>query len=178
MSFRTLSSVFWTSANCLHPTACPSVIRKISLRNANRQNGNAQQLTRDHIDGATHGQAGQSGAPIEVRTQVWYNPDLISAYNMVPALIGLILQAVTALLSAIAIDARHVASIKPATVVRCILSITAPNPDSTRFTPPLLNMIQRHLIQQCLLPVRLHQVLTRVLVIWMCSPLQWIRCGE
>ncbi|MEO8082606.1 MAG: ABC transporter permease [Ardenticatenales bacterium] len=41
--------------------------------------------------------------PLEVRTQVWYNPDLISAYYMVPALIGLILQFITIILTATAI---------------------------------------------------------------------------
>jgi ABC-2 type transport system permease protein len=29
--------------------------------------------------------------PLEVRTQVWYNPDLVSAYFMIPGMIGMIL---------------------------------------------------------------------------------------
>jgi ABC-2 type transport system permease protein len=29
--------------------------------------------------------------PLEVRTQVWYNPDLVSAFYMLPALIGIIM---------------------------------------------------------------------------------------
>jgi len=40
---------------------------------------------------------------LEVRTRVWYNPNMISANYMVPALIGLILQTLTALLTALAI---------------------------------------------------------------------------
>jgi ABC-2 type transport system permease protein len=41
--------------------------------------------------------------PLEVRTQVWYNPDLISAYFMIPGMIGMILYFITALLTATAI---------------------------------------------------------------------------
>jgi ABC-2 type transport system permease protein len=52
---------------------------------------------------AAQGQSGRAAAPIEVRTQVWYNPDLISAYYMIPALIGLILQFLTGNLTAMAI---------------------------------------------------------------------------
>jgi ABC-2 type transport system permease protein len=40
---------------------------------------------------------------VDVRTRVWYNPNMISANYMVPALIGLILQTLTALLTAVAI---------------------------------------------------------------------------
>ena len=40
---------------------------------------------------------------VEVRTRVWYNPNMISANYMVPALVGLILQTMTALLTAVAI---------------------------------------------------------------------------
>ncbi|WP_129631068.1 ABC transporter permease [Candidatus Oscillochloris fontis] len=42
-------------------------------------------------------------SPIEVRTRVWYNPDMASAYFMVPALIGIILQIQATLLTASAI---------------------------------------------------------------------------
>jgi len=38
--------------------------------------------------------------PLEVRTQVWYNPDLIAAYFNVPGVIGMILYFITALLTA------------------------------------------------------------------------------
>ena len=42
-------------------------------------------------------QLGQGAAPspIDVRTQVWYNPDLVSAYYMIPGMIGMILQFLT-----------------------------------------------------------------------------------
>jgi len=38
--------------------------------------------------------------PLEVRTQVWYNPDLISNYYMIPGVIGMILFAITSILTA------------------------------------------------------------------------------
>src|SRR3990170_1511524 len=41
--------------------------------------------------------------PLEVRTQVWYNPDLVSAYFMIPGVIGMILSALTSILTASAI---------------------------------------------------------------------------
>ncbi len=41
--------------------------------------------------------------PVEVRTQVWYNPDLEQAYFMVPGVIGMILFALTSILTATAI---------------------------------------------------------------------------
>lgn len=41
--------------------------------------------------------------PVEIRTQVWYNPDLLSAYFMIPGLIGMILSALTSILTATAI---------------------------------------------------------------------------
>lgn len=40
---------------------------------------------------------------VQVRTRVWYNPDLVSAVFMVPALIGMILQLLTTMLTATAI---------------------------------------------------------------------------
>ncbi|MBC7778032.1 MAG: ABC transporter permease [Phycisphaerae bacterium] len=53
-------------------------------------------------------QAARSGRaagslPLEVRTQVWYNPDLISAYFMVPGVIGQLLFMITTMLTATAI---------------------------------------------------------------------------
>jgi len=42
-------------------------------------------------------------APLEVRTQVWYNPDLVSAYFMIPGLIGVILQFIAVILTSTAI---------------------------------------------------------------------------
>ena len=41
--------------------------------------------------------------PLEIRTQVWYNPDLEDAYFMIPGLIGTILYMITATLTASAI---------------------------------------------------------------------------
>jgi ABC-2 type transport system permease protein len=40
---------------------------------------------------------------LDVRAQVWHNPDLVSAYFMVPALIGMILQLLTTMLTATAV---------------------------------------------------------------------------
>jgi ABC-2 type transport system permease protein len=52
---------------------------------------------------AARGQARLFEPALEVHTQVWYNPDLVSAYYMVPALIGTILQMLTTVLTATAI---------------------------------------------------------------------------
>ncbi len=41
--------------------------------------------------------------PVELRTTVWYNPDMISAYFMIPGVIGMILYAITAILTATAV---------------------------------------------------------------------------
>lgn len=41
--------------------------------------------------------------PLQVLTQVWYNPDLISTYYMIPGVIGMILYALTSILTASAI---------------------------------------------------------------------------
>jgi len=41
--------------------------------------------------------------PVDVRTQVWYNPDLVSAYFMIPGVIGMILFALTSIATATAI---------------------------------------------------------------------------
>jgi ABC-2 type transport system permease protein len=41
--------------------------------------------------------------PVEVRTQVWYNPDLVSAFFNIPGVIGMILSFITALLTATAV---------------------------------------------------------------------------
>jgi ABC-2 type transport system permease protein len=52
---------------------------------------------------ARRGQPAGLSLPIDVRTQVWYNPDLISAYFMIPGVIGMILYALTSILTATAI---------------------------------------------------------------------------
>jgi ABC-2 type transport system permease protein len=49
------------------------------------------------------GLASAAAPGLEVRPQVWFNPDMISAYFMVPALIGMILQLLTTMLTATAI---------------------------------------------------------------------------
>lgn len=41
--------------------------------------------------------------PVDVRTTVWYNPGMITAYYMIPALIGMILQFLTTFLTATSI---------------------------------------------------------------------------
>jgi ABC-2 type transport system permease protein len=51
----------------------------------------------------TRGQGGAIKPPVEVRTQVWYNPDLVSAYFMIPGLIGMILQYLAVLLTSTAV---------------------------------------------------------------------------
>ncbi len=52
---------------------------------------------------ALSGRGGSTAAPLEVRTQVWYNPDLISAFFNIPGVIGMILSFITALLTATAV---------------------------------------------------------------------------
>jgi ABC-2 type transport system permease protein len=49
------------------------------------------------------GQTVTTAQPIDVRTMVWFNPGLISAYYMVPAMIGIILQYLTTMLTATSI---------------------------------------------------------------------------
>lgn len=41
--------------------------------------------------------------PVDVRLQVWYNPDLVSTYFMIPGVIGMILFALTSILTATAV---------------------------------------------------------------------------
>lgn len=49
------------------------------------------------------GQSIGVSSPLEVHTQVWYNPDLVNAYFMIPGVIGMILFALTSILTATAI---------------------------------------------------------------------------
>ncbi|HWQ13322.1 MAG TPA: ABC transporter permease [Roseiflexaceae bacterium] len=49
------------------------------------------------------GAAASIAPPIEVRTRVWYNPDMASAVFMIPALIGMVLQMQATLLTSSAI---------------------------------------------------------------------------
>jgi ABC-2 type transport system permease protein len=52
---------------------------------------------------AARGQAVTTAQPIDVRTMVWFNPGLVSSYYMVPAMIGIILQYLTTMLTATSI---------------------------------------------------------------------------
>jgi ABC-2 type transport system permease protein len=52
---------------------------------------------------ARRGAAFSLQPPVEVHTQVWYNPDLRTPFFMIPGVIGMILYALTALLTATAI---------------------------------------------------------------------------
>ena len=52
---------------------------------------------------AARGQPASLQQAIDVRTMVWFNPGLISAYYMVPAMIGIILQYLTTMLTATSI---------------------------------------------------------------------------
>jgi len=49
---------------------------------------------------ARSGRSAEFNAPLEVRPQVWYNPDLVSAHFMIPGVIGMILFAITSILTA------------------------------------------------------------------------------
>jgi ABC-2 type transport system permease protein len=49
------------------------------------------------------GQSSLLSVPIEAHTNVWYNPDLVSAYFMVPGVIGQILYSLTSILTATAV---------------------------------------------------------------------------
>lgn len=46
---------------------------------------------------------GSNQLPIDVRTQIWFNPDMITTHFMIPALIGMILQFLLTFLTAISI---------------------------------------------------------------------------
>lgn len=52
---------------------------------------------------ASLGRSAMLKPPLEVRPRVWYNPDLVSAYFMIPGVIGMILYAITSILTATAI---------------------------------------------------------------------------
>jgi len=52
---------------------------------------------------ARQGRAAAVQPPLDVRTQVWYNPDLRSAYFMIPGVIGMVLYAIMAMLTATAV---------------------------------------------------------------------------
>ena len=66
----------------------------------------AQLISQSHSTGilaerfARTGQNLRVQPPVEVRTTVWYNPDMISAYFMIPGVIGMVLFAIAAILTA------------------------------------------------------------------------------
>lgn len=79
------------------PTVASTALSSATLIGQSR----ATQIAVERL--AKRGQASAFKPAIEVRTQVWYNPDLVSAYYMIPALIGMILQFLTTILTATAI---------------------------------------------------------------------------
>jgi ABC-2 type transport system permease protein len=52
---------------------------------------------------ARSGQTFKLQPPVDVRTTVWYNPDMISAYFMIPGLIGMILSTIMGIVTATAV---------------------------------------------------------------------------
>jgi len=66
----------------------------------------AQFIGQSHSTGILAEKVSRSGQSfklqpaVEVRSTVWYNPDFISAYFMIPGVIGMILYAITAILTA------------------------------------------------------------------------------
>ena len=58
----------------------------------------ATQILTDRF--ASSGMNLQVQPPVEARTTVWYNPDMISAHFMIPGVIGMILYAIAAILTA------------------------------------------------------------------------------
>jgi ABC-2 type transport system permease protein len=69
----------------------------------------AQFIGQNHATGILAAKIARSGQgfkiqpPVEVLTTVWYNPDLVSAHFMIPGVIGMILFAITAILTATAV---------------------------------------------------------------------------
>jgi ABC-2 type transport system permease protein len=69
----------------------------------------AQLIGQSHATGILSEKIARSGQnfklqpPVDVRTTVWYNPDMISAYFMIPGLIGLILSAIMGIVTSTAV---------------------------------------------------------------------------
>jgi ABC-2 type transport system permease protein len=61
------------------------------------------QLQVQRLSRQTSASAMSAASAVDVRTQVWYNPDMVTTFIMIPAMIGLILQSITSTLSASAI---------------------------------------------------------------------------
>jgi len=79
------------------PTTASSVLTAATLAGQSHgTNIRLQQL-------AARGAGGGSASPVEVRTDVLYNPDLLGSYNMIPGLIAMILFQTATSLTALAI---------------------------------------------------------------------------
>jgi ABC-2 type transport system permease protein len=69
----------------------------------------AQLIAQNHATEVLMQKAGRSAIgsklqlPFEMHTTVWYNPDMVSSYFMIPGVIGMILFAITAILTATAV---------------------------------------------------------------------------
>ncbi|MFM8320664.1 MAG: ABC transporter permease [Chloroflexota bacterium] len=69
----------------------------------------AQLIAQNHATGLLAEKLARSGStlriqpPVEMRATVWYNPDMISSYFMIPGVIGMILYTITAILTATAV---------------------------------------------------------------------------
>lgn len=61
----------------------------------------ATQITAERL--MRQGRSAALQTPVEVLTQVWYNPDMISSYYMIPGVIAMILFALTSILTATAV---------------------------------------------------------------------------
>lgn len=79
------------------PTAAQTALSAAQLiGQAHATKINAERLQRQ-------GRSALTVPPVEVLTQVWYNPDLVSAYFMIPGVIAMILFALTSILTATAV---------------------------------------------------------------------------
>jgi ABC-2 type transport system permease protein len=80
-----------------NPTVAGSVMSAAAL--VGQAHGASVRLKQLSLRGSTGGNA----SPVDVRTRVLYNPDLISSYNLVPGLIAMILFQTATSLTALAI---------------------------------------------------------------------------
>ena len=80
------------------PTIASAVLTAATL--AGQSHGTAIRLDQLALRG---GLSGSSASPVDVRTRVLYNPDLLGSYNMIPGLIAIILFQTATSLTALAI---------------------------------------------------------------------------
>jgi len=78
-------------------------MRQLIESGAAKQIGQSKSTAVMRTQLAARGQTGGLQSPIDVRTQVWYNPDLVSAYFLIPGLVGTILQQLAVMLTAASI---------------------------------------------------------------------------